>query len=203
MDDFSKDSDANLPSILGPIDKAISQFEAVILALGVLLMALNTVANVISRFALGESLFFVEEINRILIVMITFAGMGYAARHGRHIRMSAFYDALPLTARRYLMIFIAFSTSGIMFFLAWFSISYVQSTYATGRLLPTLSIPVYLMFLWVPVGFFVTGIQYFFTGIKNLSSKTVYLSTQIEDGYEDTVCEDAACTKTAYEDKDV
>lgn len=190
MDDLSQEPDSSLPGILGPIDKAISSVESVILALGVLLMALNTVANIVSRFAFGESLFFVEEVNRILIVMITFAGLGYAARHGRHIRMSAFYDLLPKNMRRYLMMFIAFSTGGVMFFLGWFSISYVQSTYATGRLLPTLSIPVYLMFLWVPVGFFVTGVQYFFTGIKNLTSTEVHLSTQVQDGYEEVACKD-------------
>lgn len=190
MDDLSQEPDSSLPGILGPIDKAISSVESVILALGVLLMALNTVANIVSRFAFGESLFFVEEVNRILIVMITFAGLGYAARHGRHIRMSAFYDLLPKNMRRYLMMFIAFSTGGVMFFLGWFSISYVQSAYATGRLLPTLSIPVYLMFLWVPVGFFVTGVQYFFTGIKNLTSTEVHLSTQVQDGYEEVACKD-------------
>lgn len=193
MDDLSQEPDSSLPSVLGPIDKAIGKIESVILALGVLLMALNTVANIISRFVFGESLFFVEEINRILIVMITFAGLGYAARHGRHIRMSAFYDALPQNMRRYLMVFIAFSTGGIMFFLGWFSISYVQGAYATGRLLPTLSIPVYLMFLWVPIGFFVTGVQYFFTGIKNITSKEVYLSTQVQDGYEAADCQANAC----------
>ena len=193
MDDLSQEPDSSLPSVLDPIDKAIGKIESVILALGVLLMALNTVANIISRFVFGESLFFVEEINRILIVMITFAGLGYAARHGRHIRMSAFYDALPQNMRRYLMVFIAFSTGGIMFFLGWFSISYVQGAYATGRLLPTLSIPVYLMFLWVPIGFFVTGVQYFFTGIKNITSKEVYLSTQVQDGYEAADCQANAC----------
>ncbi len=193
MGDLSQEPDSSLPGILGPIDKAIGKTESVILALGVLLMALNTVANVVGRFVFGESLFFVEEVNRILIVMITFAGLGYAARQGRHIRMSAFYDVLPKIMRRYLMIFIAFTTSFILFFLGWFSISYVQSTYATGRLLPTLSIPVYLMFLWVPIGFFVTGVQYFFTGIKNITSKEVYLSTQVQDGYEETDCQAAAC----------
>jgi len=190
MDDLSQEPDSSLPGFLGPIDKAISSVESVILALGVLLMALNTVANIVSRFAFGESLFFVEEVNRILIVLITFAGLGYAARHGRHIRMSAFYDLLPKNMRRYLMMFIAFSTGGVMFFLGWFSISYVQGAYITGRLLPTLSIPVYLMFLWVPVGFFVTGVQYFFTGIKNFTSTEVYLSTQVQDGYEEASCKD-------------
>lgn len=180
---------SSLPGVLGVIDTGISRIEGVILAAGVLLMALNTVANIVGRFVFGESLFFSEEINRILIVMITFAGIGYAARHGRHIRMSALYDALPVEARRYLMITIAFITSALMLFLTWFSISYIQSVYATGRLLPALSIPVYLMYLWVPIGLLVTAIQYFMTGIKNLFSRDVYLSTQVLDGYEDNETE--------------
>lgn len=180
---------SSLPGVLGVIDTGISRIEGVILAAGVLLMALNTVANIVGRFVFGESLFFSEEINRILIVMITFAGIGYAARHGRHIRMSALYDALPVEARRYLMIAIAFITSALMLFLTWFSISYIQSVHATGRLLPALSIPVYLMYLWVPIGLLVTAIQYFMTGIKNLFSRDVYLSTQVLDGYEDNETE--------------
>jgi C4-dicarboxylate transporter, DctQ subunit len=43
---------------------------------------------------------FSEELNSILIILITFAGISYAARHGRHIRMSAIYDALPPKGRK-------------------------------------------------------------------------------------------------------
>lgn len=185
-DDLDAKVSSSLPGILGTFDNGIAKVEAAILALGVLLMALNTVANVVGRFVFGESLHFSEEVNRILIVMITFAGIGYAARHGRHIRMSALYDAFPVQVRRVLMIFIAFSTASVMFFLCWFAVSYIHSVYNTGRVLPTLGIPVYLMYLWVPVGLTVTGIQYLMTGIKNMLSKDVYLSTSVLDGYEDT-----------------
>ncbi|MCB1313831.1 MAG: TRAP transporter small permease, partial [Sedimentitalea sp.] len=75
------------------------------LAAGVLLMAANTVANVIGR-VFFESLYFSEELNRILIILITFAGISYAARHGRHIRMSAIYDTLPPKPRKALTIVI-------------------------------------------------------------------------------------------------
>lgn len=185
-DDIPRDTRSGLPGFLGKIDWGISHIEAFILAAGVLLMAVNTVANVVSRFALGESLHFSEEVNRILIVMITFAGLGYAARHGRHIRMSAVYDVLPLLARRILMIFIALVTAIVMFILCYFSVTYIVSVQATGRVLPSLSIPVYWMYLWVPIGFAVTGLQYFMTGIKNFTSDDVYLSTQVVDGYANT-----------------
>ncbi|ADU65860.1 TRAP transporter small permease [Desulfurispirillum indicum] len=175
----------SLPGILGAIDRWIGHAESLILAVGVLLMALNTIANVVGRFVFGESLFFAEEVNRILIVMITFAGIGYAARHGRHIRMSAFYDLLPVTARRILMIAIATFTAMVMFSLCYFSIGYIASTQATGRLLPTLGFPIYLIYLWVPVGFAVTGIQYSLTAYRNATSREAYLSTHVIDHYQD------------------
>ncbi|MBB11058.1 MULTISPECIES: TRAP transporter small permease [unclassified Alcanivorax] len=176
---------SSLPGFLGTLDNGIAKVEAIILATGVLLMAINTVANVVGRFLLGESLHFSEEVNRILIVMITFAGLGYAARHGRHIRMSAIYDIFPTNIRRLMMILISFVTSAIMFFLCWYSVSYIHSVYSTGRVLPTLGFPIYLIYLWVPVGLTVTGIQYFMAGIKNIFSRDVYLSTTVLDGYDE------------------
>lgn len=184
-EDSEKHYRSGLPGFLGTLDTAISRLEAVILAMGVLLMALNTVTNVIGRFVFGESIFFSGELNRILIIMITFAGIGYAARHGRHIRMSAIYDLLPTGARRVLMITIALVTALVMFFLCYYSVIYVLDLYSKGRILPALSIPIYLIYLWVPVGFLITGIQYLLTAIKNLTSPDVYLSTGVTDGYED------------------
>lgn len=180
---------SGLPGVLGIIDTGISRLEAVILALGVLLMALNTMANVVGRFVFGESIFFSGEINRILIIMITFAGIGYAARHGRHIRMSAIYDALPVGGRRVLMISIAFFTSLVMFFLLYYSVFYILDLYDKGRILPALGFPIYIIYIWVPIGFLITGIQYFLTGIKNFRTRDVYLSTSVVDSYKDTETE--------------
>jgi TRAP-type C4-dicarboxylate transport system permease small subunit len=180
---------SGLPGFLGVIDTFISKLEAVILAVGVLLMAVNTIANVIGRFVLGESIMFSGEVNRILIIMITFAGIGYAARHGRHIRMSAIYDALPVGGRKALMIFIALFTSLIMFFLLYYSVIYIVDLYSKGRVLPALGFPIWIIYIWVPLGFLITGIQYLLTAIKNLTSRDVYLSTAVLDGYKDTETE--------------
>lgn len=180
---------SDLPGILGVIDSCISRLEAWGLALSVILMAVNTIANVIGRFAFGESLFFSEEVNRILIILITFAGIGYAARHGRHIRMSAIYDALPPKVRKVFMVAIAVISSLCLFALCYFSIVYIEKVASSGRILPSLQIPVYWIYLWVPVGFFVTGVQYALTAVKNLVEKDIYLSTKVLEGYDDTEVE--------------
>ncbi|MBB3141358.1 TRAP transporter small permease [Halomonas organivorans] len=188
-EDSEKHYRSGLPGFLGVIDTFISKIEAVVLALGVLLMAINTIANVIGRFLLGESIFFTGEINRILIIMITFAGIGYAARHGRHIRMSAIYDALPVGGRRALMIVISLFTSLVMFFLLYYSVLYILDLYDKGRILPALGFPIFIIYVWAPLGFLITGIQYLLTAIKNMTSRDVYLSTSVLDGYKDTETE--------------
>lgn len=171
---------------LAILDGALARFEAVVLALGILLMALNTMANVLGRFLLGESIFFATELNQFLIVLITFIGVGYAVRHGRHIRMSAIYDALPDGLRKVLMVAICLVTAAAMFVLAWYAYLYVASVADTGRIAPSLRIPVYLTLLWVPVGFVITGIQYILTAVANLTRKDVYISATLVDSYDET-----------------
>jgi C4-dicarboxylate transporter DctQ subunit len=176
---------AQMTGVLGMLDQAVSRVESFMLAFGVLLMAANTVTNVVGRFVFQHSLFFSEELNRILIILITFAGISYAARQGRHIRMSAIFDQLPAPVRKVMMVLIAAVTSLAMFSLCYFAVRYITSVAASGRVLPALAIPVFWIFLWVPVGFFMTGVQYGLTAIKNVVGKDIYLSTQVLEGYED------------------
>ncbi|WP_404367021.1 TRAP transporter small permease [Marinobacter sp.] len=189
VEDDTAGYESGLPGFLGTIDVIISKIEAILLAMGVILMAVNTCANVIARFVFGEGFFFSGEINRILIILVTFAGIGYAARHGRHIRMSAIYDALPPKGRKILMIIIALVTSAVMFFLCYYSVGYIETLQSRGRILPALGIEIWMIYVWVPVGFAITGIQYFLTAIKNFTSEDVYLSTGVVDGYSDTESE--------------
>ncbi len=175
---------STLPGALGWIDNGIARLEAVLLGAGVLLLAANTVANVLGRFVFQNSIFFSEELNRILIIMITFAGISYAARHGRHIRMSALFDALPPRPRKLLMIIISLVSGLIMLGLAWFALQYIQTQAGRGRVLPSLQIPVWWTLIWVPVGFFMTGAQYLLTALKNLLEKDIYLSTGVLEGYD-------------------
>lgn len=174
-----------LPGILGKVDVFISRLESVMLATGVLMLAFNTIANVVGRFVFQYSLFFSEELNRILIILITFAGLSYAARQGRHIRMSAIYDALPGPTRKALMILISLVTAAAMFALCYFSVGYIIKVANSGRVLSSLQIPIFWIFLWVPVGFFMTGLQYTLTAVKNFVEKDIYLSTHVLEGYEE------------------
>jgi TRAP-type C4-dicarboxylate transport system permease small subunit len=167
--------------ILDAIDRMIAKLEEFIMAVGIILMAVNTIANVISRFIFNHSVIFAEELNSTFILLVTFAGIGYAARHGRHIRMSAIYDQLPDATRKKLMTVMVAVTAMFMFFLAYFSVQYVFNVYSKGRIMPALGVPVYITYLWVPIGFFITGVQYGLTAVKNFREKEIYLSTNLKE----------------------
>lgn len=172
--------------VLGIFDRAIARFETFILAYGIILMAANTIANVIGRSIFGQSIYFSEELNQFLIVLVTFVGLGYGARRGRHIRMSAFYDQLGDAGRKALMIIICIGTAAVMFLMAWYSFEYVVKTASSGRVTPALRVPLYLTYLWVPLGFLITGIQYTLTIVRNLAEREVYVSYEAVDAYDET-----------------
>jgi len=188
-DSKNSEHESSLPGPLGWIDSLISRFESFALSAGVLLMAFGTCANVVGRFGFGYSFFFLEELNRAIIILITFAGIGYAARHGRHIRMSAIYDSLPFMGRKVMMVVMSIITAVAMFMLCYFSIVYILDVKGSGRVLPSMQIPVWWIYVWAPLGFAVTGIQYVLTAVKNIVEKDVYLSTNVLEGYEDTELE--------------
>lgn len=168
------------------LDRALMKVETFILAYGILAMFLNTIANVIGRYVFGQSLYFAAELNQFLIILVTFVGLGYATRRGRHIRMSAFYDQLSDHGRKILMIIIAASTGAVMFWLAWVSFEYVVSVANSGKVTSALRVPLYLTYLWVPFGFFLTGVQYALTVVRNLrDSDDVWLSWETIDSYEE------------------
>lgn len=181
-------SQGNAPHrLLSNLDTLIDRAEAFILAWGVIIMATNTIANVFGRYVFSQSIYFTEELNEFLIIIITFMGLGYVTRKGRHIRMSAFYDLLPVRAKKLMMIMIASLTAVAMFILAWYAFEYVAKIARRGRVTPALQVPLYMTYIWVVVGFALTGIQYVLTMVKNLNlmDEDVYISYTTVDQYED------------------
>ncbi|KZK78743.1 2,3-diketo-L-gulonate TRAP transporter small permease protein YiaM [Pseudovibrio sp. W64] len=173
--------------LLGKVDGVISKIEVFILSWGVIAMAVNTIANVFGRYVFHQSIYFSEELNEFLIVIITFMGLGYATRKGIHIRMSAIYDALPQKLRKILMILITITTAAMMATLTWYAVEYVAKVASRGRVTPALQVPLYLTYIWVVIGLGLATLQYLLTALRNLnlSEEEIYVSYLEVDSYED------------------
>ncbi|WP_025164432.1 TRAP transporter small permease [Pseudomonas taeanensis] len=189
-------------SLIG-LDRLLGKVEGTLLGLAILALAAFAFANVFGRFVFSESIYFVEELNEFLMVLITFLGLGYVTRNGRHIRMTAIYDLLPAVAKKVLMIVIALVTAAIMFALAYFAFEYVAKTASRGRLTPALKVPLYLSYVPVVLGFVITGMQYLLTAWRNLdfSDPEVYVSYSKRDEYEAVELADVAAVGDADRDE--
>ena len=168
---------------LARLDGWLSLVDRQLLCWGIIGMAVNTIANVIARLFFSSSLFFSEELNQFLIILVTFVGISEAARMGRHIRISVFTDMLGRRAAKAMLCLIGLVTASLLFLLCHYSINYIENLHAMNRLTPSLRIPVYLTYLWVPLGLAMTGFQFLMGAIANAAGSGVYLSYKIQDIY--------------------
>lgn len=129
-------------------------------------MAALNIANVTGRNLFDYSLTFTAEINRLLIVVVTFAGIGYAARNGRHIRMTALSERVNGLAGRILEAITLAGTAALLLWLAWLALDYVERTATVGSVTPALRLPLYLIYAIVPLGLAVGGIRFLLLAIK-------------------------------------
>lgn len=174
-----------LVSLLDRLDRGIDFIERWTLILGILLMAALNIVNVVARNLLGNSLPFVGEVSQILIILVTFLGVGYAARQGRHIRMTALYDQLGDNARRWVMAGIALTTAALLLVLAWYALQYVLQTRQVGSVTAALRLPLYLVYAAAPLGLALGGVQYLLTTVRNLVADGPHVSFRRRDEYED------------------
>jgi TRAP-type C4-dicarboxylate transport system permease small subunit len=113
-------------------------------------MALMVFANVALRFLTDESILWVEEVSRYLMIWLTFLGAGLVLRYGGHIGIDTLQDAYPRQApaiRRVIFVLLL----GFFEFMVWIGTRYAMLTWAQTT--PVLQIPVGIVYLAMPVGF--------------------------------------------------
>ena len=172
-------------AVLDSIDRGLGWFERTMIATSVLLMACLMSAHVVGNLLFNRGIPGTYEITEMLIVIITFVGVGHAARHSRHIRMSAIYDLLNDRWRKVLLIIISVGTAVLMFYFAYKSAQYDLALYVRGRTSSALHIPMWIINLALPAGFALAGIQYTLTAIRNLTSAGLYRSFREKEEYAD------------------
>lgn len=164
--------------ILKLIDRWITSLEEKILSFAILLMAFILIGNVISRMFFNFSWHFAEEMGQFLVIAITFIGISYGARKGRHISMTAIIDLSPRKVQKALVLIISSITSITLFYLGYLGIEYTLKVESLGRVTPSLRVPMYLIVMFVPIGFILGGIQYARNFWINIKEKEVYIGTE-------------------------
>lgn len=174
-------------SIFNKIDDFVSMITEWILSVSIMLMAIILISNVIARKVFSNSIPAADELGVTLIILVTFSGIGYAARKGRHIRMSAIFDAVPLKIQKILIITISIVTCVTYVYVCYIAFQYIGYTRMLGRVTSALELPAWIRVVVVPVGFGLGAIQYFLNIIMNIKEPELYIGTEKTAGGDEDV----------------
>lgn len=138
--------------ILG-IDEGLAVFERWIAGLCLLTIALILSFNVGTRYFLGSSSIWIEELSRYLMVWLTFVGASIMVRRGGHIAVDILMRIIPPNLQRWLAFTIATVGFVTMLYVTWFGWGLTWSIYQSGQVAPTMpAVPVAVLYLSIPVG---------------------------------------------------
>jgi C4-dicarboxylate transporter DctQ subunit len=170
---------------LNRVNTATRVFEEAALIAGMSALAVLLVVDVVAR-EFWKSLYYSEELSQFLVIFTTFAGLGYGVRKARHIRMAAIYDLMNERVQKILVYLMAGLSLVIMFVFAYLSVIYVAKVARLGQTTPALRWPYWIIVVITPLGFFLAGVQYVLTVVKNiLRKKEVWLSPEQQSEYDE------------------
>ena len=162
MEEVGNKFNTGLSIFLNKVGKVADIIEVAILSLGTLALAVLLIANVIAR-KFFRCIYYAEEVSMILILIVTFVGVSYAARKGRHIRMGAIFDAVGTKwpgVQKVMIYMISAYSALIMFLMTHYTYNALVVTRKTKQVTPSLGIRYWVLYIVVIIGFFLAGIQY-------------------------------------------
>lgn len=174
-----------IKKLLTKINLVLEKTEEVGLLLGTIALAVILIVNVIAR-KIGMSIYFIDEMASLLLIWITFIGASYATRKGRHIRMSAIFDMCSKRVQKILIFVSSIISMATMFIAMYISFKYLLRIYYFNQITPALRMPYWIGITIVPFGFFMAGIHYLRTIVKNIQVRDeIWVSPEQKSEYDD------------------
>jgi TRAP-type C4-dicarboxylate transport system permease small subunit len=132
--------------------KTIDQYLGYLLVLLMVIMTLDVLWGVFTRYALGSQADWSEELARFLLIWIGILGAAYASGQNMHLAIDLLYPRLSPAGQRRLVLIINMLI--IAFALAVMVVGGLRLMYITqklGQLSAALRIPMYLVYSVVPI----------------------------------------------------
>ena len=128
-------------------------------------------AQVISRYVLGHSLTWSEELARYIFIWQIWLGSSYCVQKNRHIRIDIFTHKLPKGAKNVFETFVAIVSIAFLIFLTFKGIKIVQMVSRMGQTSAALKLPMSYIYACIPVSCILMMIRYIEHIIKMFRSE--------------------------------
>ena len=108
--------------------------------------------NVVLRYVFQSPIFWAEELVRYLMVWVIFVGGSQATKKGGHVAVDAVTRLLSRKANDRLALAVNIFALGFLGVLFWYSGEQVLRVRAAAQTSPALEIPMWLVYLAIPIG---------------------------------------------------
>lgn len=151
--------------------RVFNNVEEYIMAISLTIMVMINFGNVLSRYFLHTSWAFTEELLVILFVWNTMLASAVAFKYGAHLGLSALTDLLPEKMQKYVIVFSAVLTIGLMVILARYGADMVANSIKYHNKTPAMDLPEWVASISISVGAVIIILRVIETTIISLKQK--------------------------------
>lgn len=148
-------------TFLEKLDDVITKLTRYLLIIGMVIMVVLVFTQVVTRYFVGNTPFFIEETSRGMLIWVSLLGASLALRRGQHIGVEFFVKKLPEKIQPFINALAIMFVFGFLLFFLYASFKY--SIKQTGLSSATLPISMFWFYLALPVGGFLMILQLIFS----------------------------------------
>ncbi|QOY35312.1 TRAP transporter small permease [Anaerobacillus isosaccharinicus] len=142
------------------VDRYISHFENFVIATGLIFISGLIFVNVISRYFFGTSINWAEELARYIIVWITFIGISTCTRFDDHVKIEVLTNKFRQSIREIIKKIVNVVNTLLALYLFYLGFVITINMYNIGNKSVTMGMPIWLLYLAVPIGTFLMSFQF-------------------------------------------
>lgn len=154
-------------TIFSKLEKAGTLAEDAVLLVILISMILLAGAQIFLRNFFDYSLFWGDEMLRLMVLWLTVAGGLAASRMNKHISIAVLDRFLPDTMQGVIKVFIDLFTAAVCGLFSWHSARFVMSSYEYGDTLLR-NTPAWMLQIILPVGFGLMAYRHLVYAIKHM-----------------------------------
>lgn len=138
--------------------------------LGILLLAATAMvfANVVLRYFFNYALSWSDEVTKYAMLWLVFLGSGVAAREGLHISMEVLLTLLSKRGQRLNAVLVNLSCAVLSAIVGFLGFRLAMAVRALDQVGPASGVPVFLVYLAIPVGCLLMTLGFWEVGLRVL-----------------------------------
>ena len=150
---------SELYSVMEKCDKIITKMENFIASVCFGLMWIFVVVGIVLRFVLRIPNPFGEEAARYLMIFGVYVGISIGVRQRRHLGIQFFVEQLPTKISKIVKFVASLMCISAFLVFSYLALLFVISTHRFGQTSPSMLMPMYIIYLTLLLGFFLSFIR--------------------------------------------